>query len=88
MFHARRPALERFGDVSGVVFLGIGNPNFTDADVPHFATLSNLEVLNIWGSLSQSGIAELQAALPNCEITVENYPPSNSDNGNAESPEK
>jgi len=49
--------------------LDISNTPITDAGLPHLKDLTNLTYLNlIETQITDSGVAELQKALPNCKI--------------------
>jgi hypothetical protein len=63
--------LQRLPDLRKLSFRGA---RVTDADLPHLHGLKRLVTLDLrFTEVTPSGVAELQNALPNCEITFSGY---------------
>jgi serine/threonine protein kinase len=59
----------RLRPLTKVWLLNIGAPNVTDASIPLLAQMTHLKELRLEGSsVTDAGIAELRAALPNCNV--------------------
>ena len=64
------PDLEQLRDMPELETLDLGGTQITDAGLVHLKALPNLQSLDLFGcpNITESGVAELQKALPNCEI--------------------
>ena len=62
-------ALIRQDDQGEVFEVYLAGTKITDAGLVHLKGLTNLQKLIISGSITDAGVADLQKALPNCEIS-------------------
>jgi len=61
--------LSKIKDFKGLTVLYLGEPKVTDAGLVHLKGTTQLRLLNTRGTMgTDAGIADLQKALPNCEI--------------------
>jgi len=63
--------LALFADFTVVEILSLSDTPITDAGLPHLYHLDRLETLSLVGTnVTSDGVAKLQAALPNAEIST------------------
>ena len=64
--------LKRLTNLQNLDLMGT---QITDAGLVHLKGMTNLQDLNLYGcpNITDSGVAELQKALPNCEIIRDEF---------------